>query len=95
MPRDLTNLLVAAERLIRFGLEPRGSTKSNDGNVFVSISGDSRNRTWHVSLARAIQLDEIASRARTGKPFGTGKAAIYSSLREEDYNTGGTSLCIK
>ena len=48
---------------------------------------------WHV--ARAIQLYEIAPRAQTGKPIDTGKAAFYSSLREEDDNTGGTSLCIK
>ena len=95
MTRDLTNLVIAAERLIRFGPDRRCSTQGNDGNVVESISGCSRNGTWHVSLARAIQLDKIASRIQTCSPIEKGKTAFDSSLREEDDKVGSASLCIK
>ena len=71
--RDFTNLLFAAEWLIRFGPNRRRSTLANDGNVVVSMSGCSRNGTWHVPLARAIQLNKIASGVETGNPIETGK----------------------
>ena len=80
MARDLTNLLFADERLIRFEPERRRSTHVNDGNVVVSMFGCLRNGTWHVLLARAKQLDEIASRNRNGSLIETGKAAFDSSL---------------
>ena len=46
-------------------------------------------------MARAKELDEIASRAQTGSPIGTGKAAFDSSLREEDDEIGSASTCKK
>ena len=45
-------------------------------------------------LARAIQLDTIASRARTGRSIERGKTAFDSSLREEDDKIGSASVCI-
>ena len=93
MARDLTNLVIAAERLIRFGPDRRCSTQGNDGNVVESISGCSRNGTWHVPLARAIQLDKIASRIQTFSPIETGKTAFDSSLREKGDKIGSASLC--
>ena len=64
------NLVIAAERQIRFGLDRRRSTQGNEGNLVESISGCSRNGTWHVKLARALELDKIAkllARSRRGK----------------------------
>ena len=81
--RDLTNLVIAAERLISFGPDRRHSTQGNEGKVVESISGCSRNGKWHVPLARAIQLDKIASRIQTFSPIETGKTAFDSSLREK------------
>ena len=48
-----------------------------------------------MALARAKQLDEIASRARTGSPIGTVKAAFDSYLREADDHIGSASVCIE
>ena len=79
----LMNLVIAAERLIRFGPDRRHSTQGNEGKVVESISGCSRNGTWHVPLARAIQLDKIASIIQTCSPIETGKTAFDPSLREE------------
>ena len=92
--RDLTNLVIAAEQLIRFGPDRRRSIQGNDGDAVESISGCSRNGTWHVPFARAIQLDEIASRTQPGSPTETGKTAFDSSLREEDDNIGSALHCI-
>ena len=93
--RDLANLLIANEQLVRIGQDRRRSTQASDGNVFLSISGRSRNCTWHVPLAHAIQLSEIASRAQAGSLIDTEKAAFHSSLRKVSDKTRGVSLCIK
>ena len=42
-----------------------------------------------------IQLEEIASRAITGRPIETGKTTFDSSLRETDDKIGSGSLCVK
>ena len=93
--RDLTNLVIAAERLIRFGPDRRCWTQGNDGSVVESISGCSRNGTWHVPLARAIQLHKIASIIQTCSPIEMGKAAFDSPLRKENDKISNASLCIK
>ena len=93
MARDLTNLVIAIERLIRFRPDRRHSTQASDGNVVESLSGCSRNGTWHLLLALAIQLYEIGSRTQTGSPIETGKTAFDSSLREEDDKISSASLC--
>ena len=54
--RDLTNLLITTERLIRFGLDRRRSIQGNDDNEFVLIYGCLKNGTFHVPLARAFNL---------------------------------------
>ena len=46
-------------------------------------------------VTHTIQLDEIASRAKTGRPIETGKTAFDLSLQEEDNKIGSASLCIK
>ena len=58
MARFLTILIIAAERLIRCGLDRRRSTQGKDGDVVKSISGCCQNGTFHVPLARAIQLTQ-------------------------------------
>ena len=76
--RDLTNLLIPTERLIRLGPDRRRSTQTKDGNVFVSIFGCSLNDTWYVTSAGAMQLNKMDSRTQTGSPIETGKAAFDS-----------------
>ena len=51
---------------------------------------------WHVAreFARAIQLDEIASRTQTGSPIKIGKTTFDLSLREEDDNIGSALPCL-
>ena len=95
MARDLPNLVITAEWLIRFGPDRRRSTQASDGSVLLLISGCSRNGTWHGPLARAIQIDKIASRTQTGRPIETGETAFNSSLREEYDKIGCDSLCMK
>ena len=89
----LMNLVIAAERLIRFGPDGRRSAQGNDGNFVESISGFSRNGTWNVPLAHAIQLDKIASIIQTCSPIETGKTAFDPSLREEHDKIVSASPC--
>ena len=84
---DLTNLLTAAECLIRFGSDRRRSKQASDGNMFFY-----RHLDIH-EMALAIQLDEIASRTQTGSPIEKGEAAFDSPLRKENGKISNASLC--
>ena len=69
----LMNLVTAAERLIRFGLDRRRSTQGNDGNLVESISGCSRMARgtchWHVpyNLTKSPLQSKLVARSRRGK----------------------------
>ena len=67
--RDLMNLDIAAERLVRFGPDRRRSTQGNDGNVVESISGYSRNGTCHMpyNLTKLPLESKHVARSRRGK----------------------------
>ena len=69
LARDLTNSLLAVERLIRFEPDRRRSTQANDGEVVVSIYGCSRNITSHVpySLTKLPLESKLVGRSRRGK----------------------------
>ena len=69
MARDLTTLVIATERLIRFGPDRRRTTQESDGNVFLSIYGCSRNGTWHVpyNLTKLSLEPKLVARSRRGK----------------------------
>ena len=72
--RDLTKLLFADEWLICFRPDRRRSTQANTGNVVLPMPGCSRKDTWHAPLARAKQLDEIASITQPGSQIEAEKA---------------------
>ena len=93
MPRNLTNLVIGAEWLMRFEPDRRCLTQETMGtwlNRYLDAPEIARG-----TCQCAIQLDKIVSRIQTSSPIEKGKTAFDSSLWEEADKVGSASPCIK